>query len=239
MVKRAKKLQKQRRKNAVRKNVQKLKEITVQDIILNPAILHSPQFKALPIEKQYQLIEQVKQYMAYHKNPTSTIGSSSTGGANHDLYSTLMSTQQTLQKRDNEISALKTQIEANKAQIQELANERSNLLNLESNFERLLDRKHTIQVLKKKQEALKDKMDNGEINDLEKQLNLTEEQNRAAQLRRIEEQKARIRQRISRYNIQSNQSLTSPKSPSEALQRHLVENKIIKILTKSMIYNLI
>ena len=48
----------------VKKNAKKLKELTAQDILLNPALVESPQFKQLPPEKQILLMSQVKQLRA-------------------------------------------------------------------------------------------------------------------------------------------------------------------------------
>lgn len=48
-------------KKRIKHNAKKLKELTVQELFLNPALLYSPEFKALPLEKQFQLTSQLKQ----------------------------------------------------------------------------------------------------------------------------------------------------------------------------------
>ena len=55
--------------------------LTVLDLLLNPALFHSPQFKRLPLEQQFKLATAYKQYMMIHRpefyingNPTTVQG---------------------------------------------------------------------------------------------------------------------------------------------------------------------
>ena len=50
-----------KKKHSVKKRAQKLKELTAEDLFANPSLLQSPQFRALPLEKQFQLTSQLKQ----------------------------------------------------------------------------------------------------------------------------------------------------------------------------------
>ena len=106
-----------RKKHTVKKNAQKLKGLTVEDLIANPSLLHSPQFQQLPSDKQMQLIAAVKQYLALHK-PNQTQGVI-TGGVNNDLHAQLLASQQALQRKENEVEAYKQQIASNKAYMTE------------------------------------------------------------------------------------------------------------------------
>ena len=53
-----------RSKKRVQRRARKLRELTAEDLLQNPALLQSPQFQALPLEKQYQLINQMRQLKA-------------------------------------------------------------------------------------------------------------------------------------------------------------------------------
>ena len=111
MPKHAKKNQK--RKRTVKKNADKLKEITARDILLNPALVHSPQFKALPIEKQIQLMAQVKQLQQLLGKGTAITGGS---GAADQMYSKLLNANSNLNYAQNETQRIKNQIEETKKQ---------------------------------------------------------------------------------------------------------------------------
>ena len=47
-------------KRHVKRRAKKLLEITAHDLLLNPALLYSPQFKALPLERQFQLTSRLQ-----------------------------------------------------------------------------------------------------------------------------------------------------------------------------------
>ena len=47
-------------KKTVKRKVQKLQELTAEELLMNPTLLQSPQFKQLPMEKQFQLVSQLK-----------------------------------------------------------------------------------------------------------------------------------------------------------------------------------
>ena len=55
-------------KKRVKHNAKKLKELTAEDLLMNPGLLQSPQFLQLPMEKQFQLIAQLKQLRAMLSN---------------------------------------------------------------------------------------------------------------------------------------------------------------------------
>ena len=47
-------------KKRVKHNAKKIQGLTAKDLLLNPSLIHSPAFKALPMEKQFQLTTQLK-----------------------------------------------------------------------------------------------------------------------------------------------------------------------------------
>lgn len=237
MPKRARKLQKQRRKNNVKRNAKKIKEITVQDILMNPDILNSTAFKSLPVEKQNQLIQEAKQYLNAKKTnqiqPVTVLGGGGGGGGgvNHDLYSQLLQSQQLVAKRENEAAAYKQQIEANKAQASELAQTKKQLSDLETKYQQELSHKQEVELLKNQIYLIKDKMDNGEIQDLRTQLADAREKNRYAELKRNEIEKVKIIEQLKPYSIYAGtptktNPLNALSSPSERLQRDIIERNI-------------
>ena len=50
-LKHTKKNIKKNAKKRVQHNVKKLKEITAKDLLMDPSLIHSPQFKALPMSQ--------------------------------------------------------------------------------------------------------------------------------------------------------------------------------------------
>ena len=41
--------------------------LTLQDLLFNPALFHSPQFKRLPLKRQFQLTTAYKNYLAIYR----------------------------------------------------------------------------------------------------------------------------------------------------------------------------
>lgn len=108
-------------KKTVKHNVKKIKEknsttFTVQDLALNPALLYSPQFKALPMEKQFQLTSQLKQLKAMRMPMMFTGGNSSSGS---DIYTKFMDSNRKVQEAQNETQQLRVSIDANTKAVQE------------------------------------------------------------------------------------------------------------------------
>ena len=65
-------------KKRVKKNVRRLKELTAEDLLMNPALLQSPQFQQLPMEKQFQLISQMKQLKTLFSGRAGGVGGGGT-----------------------------------------------------------------------------------------------------------------------------------------------------------------
>ena len=215
------------KKRTVRRNARKLKGLTVEDLIANPELLHSPQFQQLPSDKQMQLIAAVKQYLALHK-PNQTQGVI-TGGVNNDLHAQLLASQQALQRKENEVEAYKQQIANNKAQLTELEATKKHFRDEEAAFKQEQQHKREMDILNSKMTALQDRMDNEEINDLQKQLNALQQKQRTVDVNRLEGKKAELIAQIKAL-MRNNQPTSGipipPSSPSEGMQRYAVERNI-------------
>jgi len=101
-------------KKRVKKNVQKIKEITAEDILQNPALIYSPQFKALPLDRQLQLLAQVKQLKAMLGKPNGPIVPGASGG-DPALYTKLNDLNTKASRQANENEQLRVQLEAQTA----------------------------------------------------------------------------------------------------------------------------
>ena len=100
-------------KKHVKKRVQKLKEITAQDLLLHPELLQSPQFKALPLDKQFQLTSELKQLRMMTMKPMTGMGNvNSGGGADSSLYHKLNEILNKNTRQENSNAQLKAQYDA-------------------------------------------------------------------------------------------------------------------------------
>ena len=106
-------------KKRVQKRAAKLKELTAQDLLMNPELLHSPQFKALPLEKQFQLTSQLKQLRMMSRGGLGAPVPSSTSGDN-SLYHQLMSLLNKNSRLESDNTQTQKQINAEKARNKEL-----------------------------------------------------------------------------------------------------------------------
>ena len=212
-----------KRKHTVKRNATKIKGLKVEDLIMNPALLQSPQFKALPIEKQFQLTTQLKQYLAFHKpNQTQGVVTTTGGGVSHGIYEQLLSAQQASQRAANEVEAYKVQLQSERQRTAELMELKKKYQQENGEYIKSEEHKREVELLTNKIHDLEDRINNGEIQDLQQQLNTLKEQVRYNDLKRNEEQKAKLQSSINRYmNI-------PPSSPSEVIQRRVVESNINK-----------
>ena len=106
---------KSKKKHIVKKRVQKMKELTAQDLYMNPALLYSPEFKALPLEKQFQLTSQLKM-MSRGALGAPTVAPP---GADPNLYHRYNDSSNTLQRIQNANEQLRIGIQANNDAIKE------------------------------------------------------------------------------------------------------------------------
>lgn len=185
-------------KKIVKHNVKKIKktskvpEITVQDLALNPALVYSPQFKALPIEKQFQLTSQLKQLKAM-KNPMMFMGGSGSTGS--DIYSKLNESNRKVQDTQNETQKIMDQVRANAETMKQLLKMRQDVKNAENQKIEETKKDIEIQSLKKKLVKVQEEGNNSEINNLKQQIKELEDEHKIAELSRnqkeLEELKAR------------------------------------------------
>ena len=98
----------------VRHNAKKIKELTAEEILLNPALVESPQFKQLPTEKQIQLMAQVKQIRALMSNRGGGSGgiyqSSNSGDPN--AFSRINDLNNKVARQSNENEQLRVALQA-------------------------------------------------------------------------------------------------------------------------------
>ena len=134
----------------IKKNVQKIKEITAEDILRNPILVESPQFKALPLERQFQLMAQVKQLKGALGTRNMTV-SHPVGGGDSSLLTRLNEMNNKIARQENENQQLKTSIEAST-----------------KSYKR---EKELLKEIKRKEQEEKDKIDQAaRLDDLEQQL---------------------------------------------------------------------
>ena len=103
-----------RSKKRVQRRARKLRELTAEDLLQNPALLQSPQFQALPLEKQYQLINQMRQLKAAMggRPMMSAGGSSPSGGVDSAMYHKLNDIINKNSRKDNEYAQMQAQYQA-------------------------------------------------------------------------------------------------------------------------------
>ena len=173
----------------VQKRAAKLKEMTAQDLLMNPELLQSPQFKALPLEKQFQLTSQLKQLRMMSRGGFGAPVSSSNNGGDNSLYHRYMDATNELQKAQNANEQLrvglqstqgalkherdlKKQIKEEYARKKEADERQARIEALESTYQKLKKRDIDVTAnrLQKEIKRLKDKYNVEELND--KQLEL-------------------------------------------------------------------
>ena len=184
------KAKKKNLKKRVHRKVQKLKEITAEDLLMNPALLYSPQFKALPLEKQFQLTTQLKQLKTYGMRPMAGVGAVSSSNADA-IYSKYLDSNSKLQQAQNETQKLKQQIEENerqKALEMKLQNE---LKDKEHRYNKTMKHNNAINDLQRQMDKLDEQFDIDQINDLKTRAGqiLDSQEQQKAQKRRDEWQK--------------------------------------------------
>ena len=99
----------------VRHNAKKIKELTAEEILLNPALVESPQFKQLPTEKQIQLMTQVRQLKTMFAGRTGGgVVSQSSGSADPALFARLNEANNKVSRQSNENEQLQAATDAYK-----------------------------------------------------------------------------------------------------------------------------
>ena len=152
-------------KKRVHKRAQKLKGLTAQDLLMNPALLQSPQFKALPLEKQFQLTSQLKQLRMMATRPMTGLGAVSPGNAD-SVYSKYLDSNSKLQQAQYETQRLKQQIEENERQRAMEAKLQNDLKEKEHRYNKETKHNNAVKDLQRQMDRLDEQIDIDQINDL-------------------------------------------------------------------------
>lgn len=161
-------------KKRVQRRVQKLKELTAEELLLHPELLQSPQFKALPLEKQFQLTSQLKQLRMMMNRPMMGMSavSGGSGGADSSLYHKLNEVLNKNSRQENENAQLKAQYDAELEKQKQLHEEQNRLKKEQKRREKEMKQQ---QEMKKVEEAF-DEINKEEANNSLKDLKAQYEQ---------------------------------------------------------------
>ena len=189
-------------KKRVHRNVQKVKGLTAEDLFMNPALLYSPQFKALPLEKQFQLTSQLKQIKMMKTQPMMMNGGSSgSSSAAHDLFNKLNASNNQLVHAQNDFNQMKTQLEATQQQLKEIQQLKSELKN------------------KTADKALHDKNE-GKIQDYTNQLHRFDVENNDKRINELQQQVKTKREEMKLDEIENQQrQIEELEAKHQALQK--------------------
>ena len=198
-------------KKRVHRNVQKVKGLTAEDLFMNPALLYSPQFKALPLEKQFQLTSQLKQIKMMKTQPMMMKplcgegfahgNSSGSSSAAHDLFNKLNASNNQLVHAQNDFNQMKTQLEATQQQLKEIQQLKSELRN------------------KTADKALHDKNE-GKIQDYTNQLHRFDVENNDKRINELQQQVKTKREEMKLDEIENQQrQIEELKAKHQALQK--------------------
>ena len=229
MPKRARKNQK-RRKN-VKKHVKLIKGLAAEDLIKNPALFHSPQFEQLPVDRKYQLIQQVKQYLALNR-PSQPQGQiiGSSGGTNHDVFAQLMASQNALQKKENEVNQARAQAAANLEQAKRLDSVEKELARQKAQYEHTNAVESKIESLTTQLNNFNDLIRNQDIKNLQEQIKVAKDKVQYNNVQAKEKQIAELTSELKQFTTPTKQTplIATPYPPelSEFNQRLNVENSI-------------
>ena len=144
-------------KKKVQHKAKKLKELTPEELLLNPALLQSPQFKALPLERQFQLTSQLKQLRMMSRGGLGAPTSSISTGNDNSLYHKLMELLNKNSRAENENAQLQTQVNSEKERNKQLYDTNKQIRKQEAENEKELKKKEKLdkanERLEKAQEA--------------------------------------------------------------------------------------
>ena len=157
-------------KKRVQKKVQKLKELTAEDLLLHPELLQSPQFKALPLEKQFQLTAQLKQLRMMANRPMMGGGGYyASGGADSAMYHKLNEVINKNSRQENENAQLKAQYEAELERQKQLHEAQAQLKKEQKRKEKEMKQKEEMDKVERDFEELNQSKSNSALNSLKEQ----------------------------------------------------------------------
>ena len=167
-----------KKKRSVKKRVQKIKELTAEDLLLNPALLQSPQFKALPLERQFQLTSQLKQLRMMSRGGLGAPVSSSPASGDSGLYHTLMNLLNKNTRAETANAQLQAQVNAEQDRSKQLYETNKQIRKQESENEKQLKKQEKLdkaneRLVKVQQQAVKTDADiiGDQIRELESKTN--------------------------------------------------------------------
>lgn len=157
-------------KKRVQKRAQKLKELTAEDLLMNPALLQSPQFKALPLEKQFQLTTQLKQLKTYGLRPMMGGGGYyASGGADSAMYHKLNEVINKNTRQENENAQLKAQYDAEIQRQKQLHEAQAQLTKEQKRREKEMKQREEMNKIEREFDELNQSNANSTLNSLKNQ----------------------------------------------------------------------
>ena len=219
-------------KKTVKHNVKKIKEknsttFTVQDLALNPALLYSPQFKALPMEKQFQLTSQLKQLKAMRMPMMFTGGNGSSGS---DIYSKLNESNRKVQDTQNETQKITDQLRANTETMKQLLKLRQDVKNAENQKIEETKKELEKESLEKRLAKAQNEENDLEINNLKQQIKELESKHEIAELSRNQKEleELKSREKVLKQNISSvEKPILTPNRHRKHFQKTEGESRIL------------
>jgi len=203
-------------KKRVQRRVQKMKELTAEDLLMNPVLLQSPQFRALPLEKQFQLVAQLKQLRMMTQRPIHDAqlrmmgaGVGGGGGADSSMYHKLNDILNRNTYQENINAQLKAQYNAELEKQKQLHEAQSQLKKEQKRKEKEIK----AQVEMKKVEEAFDELNKEEANNSLKDLKAQYEQAKK-DLRADKIHDLLVQIEFMRANLQ--ELNTTPKTPRTA-----------------------
>lgn len=198
-------------KKRVQKKAQKLKELTAQDLFMNPALLYSPEFKALPMEKQFQLTSQLKQLRMMSRGglgaATHTVVS---GGGDAGLYHQYMEKGREVQRQQNDVEQLRIGLQAFNDQAKEIKHLEKTVKAMAQREKDSIEQQSKIEDLQQQLAHYQEKELDTRTADLEKQV---QEAREKANIANLEQKQKDLVRAEAEYNAIQNSINNNPNIP--------------------------
>ncbi|WP_405289851.1 hypothetical protein [Methanobrevibacter sp.] len=168
-------------KKRVQRRVQKMKDLTPEDLLLHPELLQSPQFRALPLEKQFQLMTAYKQLRMMTNRPMMGVGASSGGGGGADsaMYHKLNDILNRNAYQENANAQLKAQFDAELERQKQLHEAQSQLKKEQKRKEKELKAQVEMKKVEEAFDEINKEEANNSLKDLKAQYELAKKDLRA------------------------------------------------------------
>ena len=183
-------------KKRVQKRAAKLKEITAQDLLMNPELLQSPQFKALPMEKQFQLTSQLKQLRMMSRGGLGApVPSNPNNGGDNSLYRRYMEATNKLQKAQNANEQLRIGLQTTNDALKHETELKKEIKEAAEREKETVKRQAKIEALNSTLQKLKEKDIDIEKEQLEKEIKNYQDNHNLQQLTEKQKELARLKAR--------------------------------------------